>query len=1005
MVKKGSWMRRTLACFLCIVMAAGCCLPAFASAEDETTYVDDNKILHIYGNYTAAYTDDESYTSIMVESGADLNADITYDVPVTVLRGVGDKASGEIKAGTFNQAVTNRGLISGGTFHGDIDNETGTVTNGVFYSRNFDNSRGYLRGGEFHNTTLTVYRIGIFGGDFHACTIKLGGVGAIYGGTYDKDCSLVFSDGAIGITDGTFECDITTSKPISGGTFNGAVTNNGSIVGGTFNGKLTNNGSISGGNDPKTSVKLNGETVNNGSISGAIEYGEGFSISGNDRLFVSVNLYDATGKELQKTVTDVFKAGATLTAGIADYEKQARIAGKWQKVVGDELTDIQPEDVFARGEVTNLAYTPVWQLTGSILEVVGDWDGVTPAAPSYSGSYTTVKVCHGATLTTSATWMKRIVNEGTIVGGTYTGEEFINNSDLSGATISVDSIVNTGKITDSAFVRRASSDLQKVLTITNNEPGTILSSTYSSKVVVSEQSTAINNIAVPVNVYDNSLDEEPTVINDKPNYHKNIKEWLKAQYPQDDVFSHNTGIAIDGTETFRELRVYNFLRGYTYRFEWEQQGGGYQAKFYVRQGGVDQEVGNVTVTSKTVDATCLEDGETVYTATANYDGKVFTEDHEVEGAPATGHRYDKDHITWTWDENHETASAELECLNCHQPRVEQATVSKQVTDASCEAAGNTKYTATVSDVEGQSYTDEVNIAIEKLPHEYAEEAPAWVWSEDNSSASMTFVCTKCAESTKVDATVSKIVKAATCAVAGEIFYEADLTFNGQSYHDEKLTVLDLTAHTYKDPTWTWDGTNATATFTCTVCKEATEQRTAVATKQTTREPSCTSEGTTTYTATVHFNNRDYTGTRTEPIDKVAHIYGTTPTWTWDGYKTATATFKCIHCTDRQTVKAEITKAVKKAATCTEDGTNVYTAKATYNGQSYTNEKNETVAKHHVDANNDKTCDVCGENLDPAQGCDHICHKDGFAGFVWKILCFFFKLFKINPTCKCGVAHY
>ena len=38
-------------------------------------------------------------------------------------------------------------------------------------------------------------------------------------------------------------------------------------------------------------------------------------------------------------------------------------------------------------------------------------------------------------------------------------------------------------------------------------------------------------------------------------------------------------------------------------------------------------------------------------------------------------------------------------------------------------------------------------------------------------------------------------------------------------------------------------------------------------------------------------------------------------------------------------------------------------------------------------------------------CDHICHKSGFMGFLWKIVQLFSKLFKINPTCECGAAHY
>lgn len=43
--------------------------------------------------------------------------------------------------------------------------------------------------------------------------------------------------------------------------------------------------------------------------------------------------------------------------------------------------------------------------------------------------------------------------------------------------------------------------------------------------------------------------------------------------------------------------------------------------------------------------------------------------------------------------------------------------------------------------------------------------------------------------------------------------------------------------------------------------------------------------------------------------------------------------------------------------------------------------------------------------EPVHDCDHLCHKTGFLGFIWKIILFFNKLFKINPVCNCGNAHY
>ena len=62
---------------------------------------------------------------------------------------------------------------------------------------------------------------------------------------------------------------------------------------------------------------------------------------------------------------------------------------------------------------------------------------------------------------------------------------------------------------------------------------------------------------------------------------------------------------------------------------------------------------------------------------------------------------------------------------------------------------------------------------------------------------------------------------------------------------------------------------------------------------------------------------------------------------------------------------------------------------------------------HADTNNDYKCDNgCGyEYENPADTCSHLCHKSGFVGFIWKIVRFFWKLFKMNPICKCGTTHY
>ena len=85
-----------------------------------------------------------------------------------------------------------------------------------------------------------------------------------------------------------------------------------------------------------------------------------------------------------------------------------------------------------------------------------------------------------------------------------------------------------------------------------------------------------------------------------------------------------------------------------------------------------------------------------------------------------------------------------------------------------------------------------------------------------------------------------------------------------------------------------------------------------------------------------------------------------------------------------------------------------------NGCGETDEK-EIPALTHKDADGDYKCDYgCGHEFekpaepeDPSANCDHLCHSNNWfvKNIIWKIVRFFCKLFKMNPVCECGAAHY
>ncbi len=85
-----------------------------------------------------------------------------------------------------------------------------------------------------------------------------------------------------------------------------------------------------------------------------------------------------------------------------------------------------------------------------------------------------------------------------------------------------------------------------------------------------------------------------------------------------------------------------------------------------------------------------------------------------------------------------------------------------------------------------------------------------------------------------------------------------------------------------------------------------------------------------------------------------------------------------------------------APTCTEKG---YTNYVCACGVSYIDDKTDANGHSMVDG----TCTICNFT---EKDCGCLCHnKSGFGKFIWAIVRFFWKLFRMNPACECQVAHY
>ncbi|MBQ4267264.1 MAG: hypothetical protein IJB93_03640, partial [Clostridia bacterium] len=91
------------------------------------------------------------------------------------------------------------------------------------------------------------------------------------------------------------------------------------------------------------------------------------------------------------------------------------------------------------------------------------------------------------------------------------------------------------------------------------------------------------------------------------------------------------------------------------------------------------------------------------------------------------------------------------------------------------------------------------------------------------------------------------------------------------------------------------------------------------------------------------------------------------------------------------------------ATCTTDGHTPYYRCVTCDEVT---ESERLPAKGHTDGDKNGNCDRCGYIINHQGSCKCFCHNDAFfVRIFFKIVNFFWKLFKINANCECGSVHW
>ena len=419
---------------------------------------------------------------------------------------------------------------------------------------------------------------------------------------------------------------------------------------------------------------------------------------------------------------------------------------------------------------------------------------------------------------------------------------------------------------------------------------------------------------------------------------KITSETVDATCTTEGTITYTASVKLAG-KTYTDTKVVNNKAlGHKYgkpNFTWSKDYSTAEATFICENDKTHIETVKAAVTSETVDATCETAGKNVYTATAEFEGKTYTDSKEV-GIPAIGHKYGKTVFTWSDDYSAATATFTCENDNAHV-LVKECVVAAKSVEATCTKAGKTVYTATV-EFEGKIYTDSKETEIKAIGHKYG--TPVFTWSKDYSTAEATFTCENDKTHVKkVDAKITSETVDATCETAGKNVYTATVEFDGKTYTDSKETEIKAIGHKYGTPVFTWskDYSTADATFTCANDKTHVKKVDAKITSETV-DATCTTEGRVTYTASVIVEGKTYTDFKVVNGGALGHKYGE-PEFTWSkDYSTAEATFTCENDkTHVETVEAAVTSETVDA-TCTTAGKTVYTVTAEFEGKTYTDSK-------------------------------------------------------------------
>ena len=349
------------------------------------------------------------------------------------------------------------------------------------------------------------------------------------------------------------------------------------------------------------------------------------------------------------------------------------------------------------------------------------------------------------------------------------------------------------------------------------------------------------------------------------------------------------------------------VKHYYYRADHPQEKIPDDYPYWRYEDGVPTLIKHHYTVATTKQPTCTATGVKTYTCSdCNFS--------YTETIPASGHAYAIEEVAATCTVK---AHKKYTCGKCKHSYTDNYTG---------EPLGHAWVDATCTEAETCSRCGAIDDG--PLGHDWL--TTVYTWAADYSTCTATRACSrsiKHAETATAKSITDAVTKEPTCDAVGTRTYTATFTeaWAGTSTKTEDIAKIP---HPWKDPTYSWNGTNSTCTATrlCNSYSTHKEQETVNTTSNITFNPTCTATGTRTYYADFTKSwAADQAKNVTEPA--LGHNWlVTTYDWADDG-STCTATRRCsVDTTNHvETATATISSTTSTPATCTTNGSKRCTA--------------------------------------------------------------------------------